>query len=192
MRATGSSIRAIPCGGSRPSSRRRCSPSLPQGRPFSRLIPPQLASINLAYLKEIDVLQSRRQETRTKKPGQSSGKGEEESPSPKRRPKFPKKPRQTAMKMTPLRKEFTSSSKTSWSACDLQKDLLGEPPDPTCAEPTGDGGLPSRPLSSPFGPGVGKGSFTSEPPSRPKDGLSGSRARQSFRRAQFSFMVYPS
>ena len=81
----------------------------------------------------------------------------------------------TTMKTSPLRKEFTSSSKTSWSACDLQRDLLGWPPDPTCAEPTCDGGQSSRPLSSPFSPGVGAGSFTSEHPSRPKDGLSGSK-----------------
>lgn len=61
------------------------------GRPFAPLVPPQLASINLAYLKEIDVLQSRRQETRSKKTQPVGGRTEEESPSPKRRPKFPKK-----------------------------------------------------------------------------------------------------
>ena len=61
------------------------------GRPFAPLIPPQLASINLAYLKEIDVLQTRRQETKSKKSQPSGGKAEEDSPSPRRRPKFPKK-----------------------------------------------------------------------------------------------------
>lgn len=62
------------------------------GRPFSSLVPPALASINLAYLKEIDLLQSRRADTRAKK---TQGKAEEDgsSASPKRKPKFPKKPK---------------------------------------------------------------------------------------------------
>lgn len=64
------------------------------GRPFSPLISPQLASINLAYLKEIDVLQARRMEAKGKKSqGGGTAMTEEESPSPKRRPKFPKKPK---------------------------------------------------------------------------------------------------
>ena len=37
------------------------------GRPFSPLVPPALASINLAYLKEIDLLQSRQADAREKK-----------------------------------------------------------------------------------------------------------------------------
>ena len=63
------------------------------GRPFAHLIPPQLASINLAYLKEIDILQTRRQETKSKKNQSGAQETEENSPSPKRRPKFPKKPK---------------------------------------------------------------------------------------------------
>ena len=62
--------------------------------PFSPLIPSQLASISLAYLKEIDLLQNRWQETRVKK-GQQQ-KEEEGSPSLRRKPKFPKRPKAIA------------------------------------------------------------------------------------------------
>ena len=64
-------------------------------RPFSPLIPASMATIALAYLKEIDVLQNRRQEIRPKK-GQQSKQEEDTSPSPRRRPKFPKKPKALA------------------------------------------------------------------------------------------------
>ena len=64
-------------------------------RPFAPLIPASLATISLAYLKEIDVLQSRRQEIRPRK-GQPSKQEEESTPSPRRRPKFPKKPKALA------------------------------------------------------------------------------------------------
>ena len=56
-------------------------------RPFAPLIPAGLATISLAYLKEIDVLQNRRQEIRPKK-GHVGKQEEDSSPSPKRRPKF--------------------------------------------------------------------------------------------------------
>ena len=61
------------------------------GRPFSALIPSQWAAVALAYLKDLEVLQSKKQETVQKgkpKPG-----AEEESPSPRRRPRYPKKPK---------------------------------------------------------------------------------------------------
>ena len=90
----GARIRAIPFGG--PSTGPLPGEDELHHRCRETLFAPDTSSFrlgNLAYLKEIDVLQSRRQETRTRKTGQSSGKGEEESPSPKRRPKFPKKPK---------------------------------------------------------------------------------------------------
>ena len=62
------------------------------GRPFAPLIPPQLATINLAYLKEIDLLQTRRMEMKGKKNQSAVPKSQEESPSPRRKPKFPRKP----------------------------------------------------------------------------------------------------
>lgn len=65
-------------------------------RPFSPLIPAPLATISLAYLKEIYLLQSRRNEMKGKK-GQSARQEEGDStPCPKRRPKFPKKPKALA------------------------------------------------------------------------------------------------
>ena len=65
-------------------------------RPFSPLIPAPLATISLAYLKEIDLLQTRRSEMKSKK-GQTAKHDEGDStPSPKRRPKCPKKPKAIA------------------------------------------------------------------------------------------------
>ncbi len=61
-------------------------------RPFSPLVPPSWAATALAYLKEIEVLTNRKSEMKVIKPA----KGDQESPgppSPKRRPKFPKKPK---------------------------------------------------------------------------------------------------
>ena len=65
------------------------------GRPFSPLVPAQLAAINLAYIKELEVLQTRRGElpSKNKKGGNKSTEGEDpaETPSPKRKPRFPRK-----------------------------------------------------------------------------------------------------
>eukprot|EP00435_Cladocopium_sp_Y103_P060356 s1586_g22.t1 len=72
------------------------------GRPFSPLVPPQLASTNLAYIKELEVLSTRRSETRAKakNPGGSpkAQAGEEENQSPRKPkgPRFPKKPKAIA------------------------------------------------------------------------------------------------
>eukprot|EP00435_Cladocopium_sp_Y103_P024726 s1085_g6.t1 len=74
-------------------------------RPFSPLVPPSLASTNLSYIKELEVLATRRSETRQKKgqPGSPSAaakaqNADEENPSPKRPkgPRFPKKPKAIA------------------------------------------------------------------------------------------------
>jgi hypothetical protein len=71
------------------------------GRPFSPLVPPALASTNLAYIKELEVLATRRSETRAKR-GQPGGQNpakaqpaDEESQSPRKPkgPRFPKKPK---------------------------------------------------------------------------------------------------
>ena len=54
------------------------------GRPFSPLVPLMLASTNLSYVKELEVLSTRRSETRVKKPQGASPKGqsgEEEKPA---------------------------------------------------------------------------------------------------------------
>ena len=60
------------------------------GRPFSALIPSQWAAIALAYLKDLEVLQTKKLESAKIKPKAA---GEEESPSPRRRPRYPKKPK---------------------------------------------------------------------------------------------------
>ena len=63
------------------------------GRPFAALVPPQWAAVSLAFLKEMELLSNKKQETKPSKPSQSRT-DESGNPSPtKRRPKFPKKPK---------------------------------------------------------------------------------------------------
>lgn len=73
----------------------RMTPVVSHGRPFSPLIPPEWAATSLAYLREIELLVTRKGEVKpTKTPkSQPTEPDEENSPSPKRRPKFPKKPK---------------------------------------------------------------------------------------------------
>ena len=64
------------------------------GRPFSPLVPPAWSAVALSYLKEVDLLASRKQEVKTMKASpttKAAGSGEGvESPKPKRQ-RFPKK-----------------------------------------------------------------------------------------------------
>ena len=65
-------------------------------RPFSPLVPPSWAATALAYLKEIEVLSSRKTEIKFTKPNKTDPKADADvpsTPSPRRRPKFPKKPK---------------------------------------------------------------------------------------------------
>ena len=69
-------------------------------RPFSPLVPQQWAACALAFLKEVDVLSTKKTELKIPrvvppKPGapKPSDPDPAESPSPRRRPKFPKKPK---------------------------------------------------------------------------------------------------
>ncbi len=64
----------------------------PFGKPFSSLVPPQWSSTVLAFIKEMEVLQSRKPEASRKTPKA----GDVDNPSPKRKPRFPKRPRQDA------------------------------------------------------------------------------------------------
>ena len=59
------------------------------GRPFAGMVPAQWSAVALAYLREMDLLQNRKNESKIAKPV----KREDPTPSPKRRPKFPKKPK---------------------------------------------------------------------------------------------------
>ena len=60
------------------------------GKPFAPLVPPSWAAICLAYIKEMELLSNKKKETVTKVKNE---KGEEETPSPRRKPRFPKKPK---------------------------------------------------------------------------------------------------
>lgn len=69
-------------------------------RPFSPLVPQQWAACALAYMKEVDVLASKKTELKAprvvppKAPVPKAADSEAaDSPSPRRRPKFPKKPK---------------------------------------------------------------------------------------------------
>lgn len=64
------------------------------GRPFSPLVPPQWAAVALAYVKEMDVLTTRKTEIKKNPSAQPKSEPDSQnSPSPKRKPRFPKKPK---------------------------------------------------------------------------------------------------
>ena len=71
------------------SDRPQSSTSL--GKPFAALVPPQWAEVSLSYIKEIDLLASKK--TEQKKPAPKAEGDPASSPSPRRRPRFPKKPK---------------------------------------------------------------------------------------------------
>ena len=69
----------------------------PHGRPFSPLVPPQWAAAVLSYVKEMELLQTRKKET-TSSPtavkAKQGGDGDPPTPiSPKRKARFPRKPK---------------------------------------------------------------------------------------------------
>jgi len=62
------------------------------GRPFSPLVPAPWASTALSFAKELEVLNTKKQETKT--PKASPKGGDPPNPmSPPRRPKFPRRPK---------------------------------------------------------------------------------------------------
>lgn len=64
------------------------------GRPFANLVPPTLAATTLAFIKEVEVLSSKKSDVKSpKKQGGAGGQEEENPPSPKRKPRFPRKPK---------------------------------------------------------------------------------------------------
>ena len=66
-----------------------------QGRPFAPLVAPSHAAVAISYLKELEVLNTRKKETQA---SSSSTKTTQPSevPSPRRRPRYPKKPKAAA------------------------------------------------------------------------------------------------
>lgn len=63
------------------------------GRSFCPLTPSGWAATSLAFLKEMEVLQSRKSEVRKPKADPPVKDPDADSPSPKRRPRYPKKPK---------------------------------------------------------------------------------------------------
>jgi len=63
----------------------------PHGKPFAPLVPPAWAAICLAYIKEMELLSTKKKETTDKKKPDKTDK-DPDPPSPKRKARFPKKP----------------------------------------------------------------------------------------------------
>lgn len=61
------------------------------GKPFAPLVPPSWAAICLAYVREMELLSNKKKESTTTKP--KNDKPVADSPSPRRKPRFPKKPK---------------------------------------------------------------------------------------------------
>ena len=64
----------------------------PHGKPFAPLVPPSWAAICLAYIREMELLSSKKKETTTKANPNKPEKDGDPPVSPKRKPRFPKKP----------------------------------------------------------------------------------------------------
>ena len=72
----------------------RISSMTQAGRPFAPLIPASWCAIALSYLKELEILTNRKTEVVTPKvKAVAKAAPGEESPSPRRRPRYPKKPK---------------------------------------------------------------------------------------------------
>ena len=64
----------------------------PHGKPFAPLVPPSWAAICLAYIREMELLSTKKKETTNKGKADKSDKDGDPPVSPKRKPRFPKKP----------------------------------------------------------------------------------------------------
>ena len=68
--------------------------SLGGSKPFAPLVPGAWAAVTLAYLKELEVLSTKKAEVnKSKKSQPAPTDGSADSPSPKRKPRYPKKPK---------------------------------------------------------------------------------------------------
>ena len=75
----------------------RMQPVVAHGRPFAPTVPPNWAATSLAYLREIEVLVTRKSEIKSQKPvPKQKPDADPDQPSPKRKQKFPKKPKDAA------------------------------------------------------------------------------------------------
>ena len=81
----------------------------PHGKPFAPLVPSPWAAICLAYIKEMELLSTKKKETVSKaKPEKPDG-AEADAPSPKRKARFPKKPRDAGAGQWILARRVTST-----------------------------------------------------------------------------------
>lgn len=75
----------------------RLQPLSAVGRPFAPLVPPGWASVALSYMKELEVLTTRKTEAKKAPtpsvPAAGATTDTSTSPSPKRKPRFPRKPK---------------------------------------------------------------------------------------------------
>ena len=76
----------------------RTSVISPYGRPFASLVPSAWSAVVLAYIKELEVLTTKKTEATSPKKQSNLAKAEGGEPpvSPKRKPRYPKKPREDA------------------------------------------------------------------------------------------------
>ena len=75
----------------------RTSVISPYGRPFSSLVPSAWSAVVLAYIKELEVLTTKKSEATSPKRAAASPKEDgDPAPSPKRKPRYPKKAREDA------------------------------------------------------------------------------------------------
>lgn len=77
----------------------RTSTLLHNAKPFSPLVPPQWTAVCLAYLKDLEVLATKRAETGKKQAStksEASAAADAGEPSPKRKARFPKRPKSKA------------------------------------------------------------------------------------------------
>ena len=71
----------------------KTSTTAPFGKPFSVLVPPTWSAICLAYVKELETLTTRKLEASPKKNKDAKTEEVDGPPSPKRKTRFPKKPK---------------------------------------------------------------------------------------------------
>ena len=69
----------------------------PYGRPFANLVPSNWAAVVLAYVKELEILTTKKNEAASPKRGAANPKNADpDAPSPKKKIKFPRKPKDGA------------------------------------------------------------------------------------------------
>ena len=68
----------------------------PYGKPFSPLVPPSWITVVLSYMKEMEIITTKKGEMSPKKAKSGGAEGEVFAPSPRRKARFPRKPKAEA------------------------------------------------------------------------------------------------